>query len=115
MESFSNLKWRLTVDVALSGDVKTSKAKKKKQKQQKGHKLHGEQQLYIIGQSRTKKIFHCCIKFKKNKMDDFNKLMVNLIFTFDKKSITLAVWSQNLKINKQNTSAEMKNPVHNKL
>lgn len=110
MESFSNLKWRLTVDVALNLDVKTSKAKKKK----KGHKLHGELQLYIIGQSRTKKIFHC-IKLKKNKMDDFNKLMVNLIFTFDKKSITLAVWSQNLKMNKQNTSAEMKNPVHNKL
>ena len=48
-------------------------------------------------------------------MDDFNKLMVNLIFTFDKKSITLAVLSQNLKMNKHNTSAEMKNPVHNKL
>ena len=39
-----------------------------------------------LGQSRTKKLFHCCVKLKKkNKMDDFNKVTVNLIFPFNKK------------------------------
>lgn len=69
------------MDVALSGDVKTSKAKKKK----RGHKLHGEQQLQVTRTEQNQKAISLLCKIKKNKMDDLNKLMVNLIFTLNKK------------------------------
>lgn len=62
-----------------------------KQKKKKGHKLHGEQQFVYHRTEQNQKDISLLYKIKKNKMDDFNKLMVNLIFTFDKKSITLAV------------------------
>lgn len=67
------------MDVALSGDVKTSKAKKKR-----GHKLHGEQQLQVTRTEQNQKAISLLCKIKKNKMDDLNKLMVNLIFTQQK-------------------------------
>ena len=68
------------MDVALSGDVKTSKAKKKK----RAHKLHGEQQLQVTRTEQNQKAISLLCKIKKNKMDDLNKLMVNLIFTQQK-------------------------------
>ena len=67
------------MDVALSGDVKTSKAKKKR-----GHKLHGEQQLQVTRTEQNQKAISLLCKIKKIKMDDLNKLMVNLIFTQQK-------------------------------
>lgn len=55
-----------------------------KQKKKRGHKLHGEQQLQVTRTEQNQKAISLLCKIKKNKMDDLNKLMVNLIFTQQK-------------------------------
>lgn len=71
------------MDVALSGNIKIRIVKQKKKR---GHKLHSEQQLQVTGTEQNQKAISLLCKIKKKKkMDDFNKLMVNLIFPFNKK------------------------------